>query len=415
MNPGRFVSMSKNKNTVLIFTQVYVPDPAAVGQYIADAAAELVKNGQRVIVYTANRGYDDPTLVLKQNEIIDGVEVRRLPFSSFGKKTILHRLIGQLSFLIQCILRGIFAGDLKHLLISTSPPMCAFAAIVVGLFRRVPITYWVMDLNPDQVVEMGIMKSTSLPVKCMDWLNRRILKRASNIVCLDRFMADRVCKKRAVMDKITVIPPWPLSNHDKAIEHDDNPFRKKHNLDGKFVIMYSGNHSPANPLETIVDAAIKLEKGLPNVVFMFVGGGKAKQTVENALKTHNPKNIISLPYQPLDQIQYSLSAADVHVVSVGPKVVGIVHPCKVYGAMALGRPVLLLGPKPCHVSDLIDQKTFGWHIQHGDVEQMCQTITSISGLSSEELAKMGKNGLGLIENEINRDALSQKFCKIITA
>ena len=407
--------MSKDKNTVLIFTQVYVPDPAAVGQYIADAAAELVKEGKRVIVYTANRGYDDPSLVLKQNECIDGVEVRRLPFSSFGKKTILHRLIGQFSFLLQCILRGVFAGNLSHLLISTSPPMCAVAAITVGFFRRVPITYWVMDLNPDQVVEMGIMKSTSLPVKCMDWLNRRILKRANNIVCLDRFMADRVCKKRPVMDKITVIPPWPLSNHDKAVDHADNPFRKEHNLEGKCVIMYSGNHSPANPLETIVDAAIKLEKKLPNVVFMFVGGGKAKQAVEEAIKKYNPSNIISLPYQPLDQIRYSLSAADVHVVSVGPKVVGIVHPCKVYGAMALGRPVLLLGPNPCHVSDLIDQKNFGWHVHHGEVDQMCYIITKISSHSCQELRDLGGNGLALIEKEINRDALSQKFCQIIVS
>ncbi len=405
--------MSKDKNTVLIFTQVYVPDPAAVGQYIADAASELVKSGKRVIVYTANRGYDDPTLVLKKNEIIDGVEVRRLPFSSFGKKTILHRLVGQLSFLMQCIFRGVFTENLSHLLVSTSPPMCAFAAISVGLFRSMPITYWVMDLNPDQVIEMGIMKSSSLPVKCMDWLNRRILKRASNIVCLDRFMADRVCIKYPVRDKISIIPPWPLSNHDKAIKHADNPFRKEHDLDGKIVIMYSGNHSPANPLETIVQAALKLESQLPNVVFMFVGGGKAKQAVEAAIKQHNPKNIISLPYQPLEQIQYSLSAADVHVVSVGPQVVGIVHPCKVYGAMALGRPVLLLGPKPCHVSDLIDQKNFGWHVQHGEVDLMCQTITQISAMNTQELTNLGDNGLDLIKNKINRTILTEKFCKII--
>ncbi len=405
--------MSQSKNTVLIFTQVYVPDPAAVGQYIADAASELVKNGNRVIVYTANRGYDDPTQVLEKKQMIQGVEVRRLPFSSFGKKTIIHRLAGQLSFLVQCIVRGVLARDLKHLLISTSPPMCAFAAITVGLFRKIPITYWVMDLNPDQVVEMGIMKKNALPVKAMDWLNRRILKRASHIVCLDRFMADRVCKKKKVQDKISIIPPWPLENHGTLISHDQNPFRKKYNLQGKCVIMYSGNHSPANPLETIVQAAVELEKQLPNVVFMFIGGGKAKQAVEDAIKKHSPGNIIALPYQPLDQIQFSLSAADVHIVSVGPKVVGIVHPCKVYGAMALGKPVLLLGPKPCHVSDLIEKNPFGWHVGHGETKQMCQTLIAISKLSQQEIADKGKQGLMLIQNQINRKVLTQQFCQIV--
>src|SRR6478752_4509780 len=49
------------KDTIVIFSQVFIPDPASVGQHIADVAFELVRRGYRVRVYTSRRGYDDPT------------------------------------------------------------------------------------------------------------------------------------------------------------------------------------------------------------------------------------------------------------------------------------------------------------------------------------------------------------------
>ena len=70
-----------NKRTMLIFSQVYVPDPASVGQHMHDAAAEMLRRGFRVIVYASSRGYDDPTKSYPRRETRDGVEIRRLPFT----------------------------------------------------------------------------------------------------------------------------------------------------------------------------------------------------------------------------------------------------------------------------------------------------------------------------------------------
>jgi hypothetical protein len=49
----------RKQKTFVFLSQVYVPDPAAVGQHLADVAEELARAGQRVIVLTADRGYDD--------------------------------------------------------------------------------------------------------------------------------------------------------------------------------------------------------------------------------------------------------------------------------------------------------------------------------------------------------------------
>jgi len=399
-------------NTILVMSQVYVPDPASVGQHMHDAAAELVRRGFRVVVLTSARGYDDPTVRYPARETLDGVEIRRLPLSSFGKKSIPLRLLGGVLFMLQAILRGLFTRDLRAVLVSTSPPMCAAAALVIGALRRAPIKYWVMDLNPDQMIELGKLRPDAPAARIFDAFNRIVLGRAADVVALDRFMADRLLRKRDVRSKLSVMPPWPHDDHLEVIPHESNPFRKEHGLEGKFVVMYSGNHGFSTPVKTIVDAALRLQHR-DDIVFMFIGGGVGKKDVDRAIAEHKPANIRSLPYQPLDRIKYSLSAADVHLVSVGNDVVGVVHPCKVYGAMAVARPILLLGPDPCHVSDLVREHNLGWQISHGDVDGAVRTLEQIVATPREELAAMGARARALIERELSKNVLCGRFCDVV--
>ncbi|MEN0109925.1 MAG: glycosyltransferase, partial [Planctomycetota bacterium] len=183
---------------VLIISQVFVPDPTAVGQYLADAAAALVARGYDVTVLTSARGFDDPSQRYPLRELRDGVDIRRMPFASFGKATIAHRVAGMLVFLVQAFLRGLFTPRLAGILVSTSPPLASTVAAVIGWVRRAPITYWVMDLNPDQMIELGKIGERSLPARGFDFLNRVILRHAAQVVALDRFMADRLNRKHDV-------------------------------------------------------------------------------------------------------------------------------------------------------------------------------------------------------------------------
>src|SRR5207302_8675534 len=164
-------------------------------------------------------------------------------------------------------------------------------------------------------------------------------------------------------------------------------------------IMYSGNHSPSNPLTTLLDAAVNFKHD-PTVRFLFVGGGIGKRQVEQYIADYDLHNVISLPYQPLEELRFSLSAADVHVVSLGDEMVGIIHPCKVYGAMAVARPVLFFGPKPSHISDLLDQHHFGEHVDHGDVDGAIRAIEKLRTMSDQERVRMGLIGLQVWEGSL---------------
>ena len=406
------VTGERPDKTLLVLSQVYVPDPASVGQYLADAAAEMARRGWRVVVLTANRGYDDPSVVYPPREVIDGVEVVRLPLSSFGKKSIPRRIFGGVSFIIQSVLRGVFTRGLSRVLVSTSPPMCPLAALVIAALRRVSVTYWVMDLNPDQMIALGKIGPRSVATKLFNTLNRWVLRRAAGVVTLDTYMADRLIEKApAVERKLSVIPPWP-HQHIEPIEHDQNPFRAQHGLSGKFVIMYSGNMSIASPLNTVLEAALRLTDE-PDLLFMFIGGGLGRQRVQEVISRHSPANIVLLPYQPLERIRYSLSAADVHLVAMGNAIVGVCHPSKVYGAMAAARPILLLGPQHCHIADIIDKARLGWRIAHGDTDGAEQTIRRIVHSDPAELVAMGERARQMTADRYSKAALCGAMCDVI--
>lgn len=420
--------------TILILSQVYVPDPASVGQHIADAAAEMVRRGWRVKVLTSANGYNDPKIKYPPRETIDGVEVVRLPLSSFGKKSLPIRALAAILFMLQTIWHGIFtrgisgpAGKSGAILVSTSPPMCIVAALIIRLARlgRVPIKFWVMDINPDQLISLGKIGANSFPAKLMNFFNRRILAASSDVVVLDKFMAKTMNDKLNVESKMAILPPWPHEDSIEPISHDDNPFRKTHNLGGsggRRVLMYSGNHGIALPLETFLKAAIRF-KDDARVAFLFIGDGVRKKEVEQAIRDHSLTNMLSLPYQPMSQLRFSLSAADAHLVSVGNESVGTIHPCKIYGAMAVARPIVLLAPNPCHVSDLVSgergQKDqahrcpIGWHIPHGDIDRAEQVIREIIEASAEKLVAMGNRARHVVETQLSKPTLCGAFCDVL--
>jgi glycosyltransferase involved in cell wall biosynthesis len=406
-------STGETRKTVLIVSQVYVPDPASVGQHMHDAAAEMARRGWRVVVLTSARGYDDPSRKYPASERLDGVSIRRLPLSSLGKSSIALRLLGGVIFLIQAMLIGLFQHNVKCILVSTSPPICSVAGVFLSLALRSPVKFWAMDINPDQMVAAGKIGERSLPARIFDWLNRMILRRSSDIVPLDRFMAERLQQKTPIDSKTSVIPPWPhIDRVDATIPHDENPFRERHGLQGKFVIMYSGNISPSHPVTTILEAAKRLQDE-ERLWFLFIGGGLGMAEIQSFVERHELSNVGCLPYQPLSELRYSLSAADVHLISMGNEMVGILHPCKVYGAMAVGRPILLVGPRPCHASDILDEYGIGWQIEHDDVEGATWRIREILLADSEQLIEKGRTAQRAIAERFSREKLCGDFCDVL--
>lgn len=395
--------------TLVVISQVYVPDPAAVGQHVADAAEEMARRGWKVIVYTSARGYDDPSIRYPRRETRGGVDVRRLRLSSFGKSSLASRLVGQLLFVIQATVAALCLRRVDAVLVSTSPPFAHAAGLAVSLLRRAPLTWWVMDLNPDQILASGRASPRSVLVRMLDWLNRKVMQRARSIIVLDRFMEKRLRAKGPVAAAVHVLPPWPHDDRiDVAGAEQVKTFRRQHGLEGRFVVMYAGNHSPQNPLDTILQAAMALGSD-ERVRFVFVGGGGGKRAVDELVRQGAP-NIVSLPYQPLETLGSVLGAADLHVVTMGDDVVGIVHPCKVYGVLSAGRPMLFVGPRASHVGEILDAAAVGWQVAHGDVGGAVAAVRAAVDGGEGGLEAMGREARNLARERFARPDLLAVFC-----
>jgi hypothetical protein len=125
------------------------------------------------------------------------------------------------------------------------------------------------------------------------------------------------------------------------------------------------------------------------------------------------KNIRSLPYQPLEELQWSLSAADVHLVTFSEEMVGVVHPCKAYGALAASRPILLVGPQESHIGNLIDDYGVGWAIDRDEVGKLVDLVEGIATGDAGDIQSMGRKGQEAIRASLSPEVLRGRFCDVI--
>src|SRR6185295_5566269 len=212
-----------------------------------------------------------------------------------------------------CALRLLLLPRFDVTIALTSPPLISVFGAMFALLKRGRFIFWVMDLNPDEAVAAGWLKEDSIVARTLFSFLRFSLRRAERIIVLDRFMKQRIVEKGIPEERVTIIAPW---SHTDAVGFDlagREKFRAAHGLTDKFVVMYSGNHSPCHPLDTLLAAARELS-ARSDVAFCFVGGGSEFEKVKRYAETNKLPNILCLPYQPLDELAMSLSSADLHAV-----------------------------------------------------------------------------------------------------
>ncbi|HMA91707.1 MAG TPA: glycosyltransferase family 4 protein, partial [Polyangiaceae bacterium] len=404
---------TSRRSLILLVTQVYPPDPAAVGQYMAEVAEELVDQGHAVLVLTSDRGYDNHAIRLPRHESRAGVRVWRLPLTSFGKGSLTSRLVGGLSLVGQALVVGLLHRDVRSALLTTSPPLGGAVGVALNAIRGLPFDFWLMDLNPDQAVALGHVPSEAVSVRLFDALNRQILKRARSVLALDGVMAKRFQRKLGSSKAVEVLPLWPLRESRSPTEWGIQTFLAAHECQGKRVIMHAGNHSIAHPLDTLLEAARRIGE-TTNLRFLFVGGGLGKKSIDRWVQSEAPRHVLSLPYQPIERLGDVLGAATVQVVAVGAETVGIVHPSKLYGALAAGRPILILGPRDCPAAQLVIDSRLGWHVEHGDINGMLSTLAQVATLLDDELAQIANRVHALANAEYSRAELLGRMVKAIT-
>ena len=396
---------------VLLLNQCFYPDVVSTAQHASDLVAALTARGHEVTVVASTRAYDNPQIRFPKEERWHGCRILRVPCMALGKTAKWRRAANFASFFLSCILRVLFLPRFDVVMALTSPPLISLLGALYVKLKGGRFIFWVMDLNPDEAVAAGWLNKDSATARILASLLNFSLHAAGEVVVPDRFMRTRVMQKGVPSEKITVIPPWA---HSAVVHYDPDgrqAFRERYGFAGKYVVMYSGNHSPCHPLTTVLQAAARLA-GRSDIAFCFVGGGSEFPTVVNFAATHNLANIRCLPYQPLADLSASLSAADLHVVIMGDPLVGIVHTCKIYNIMCIGAPVLYIGPSPSHVMDIAAGNGIPLaSANHGDVDLVVRRILA----NAKDGAQLGVPDRRMVERgrSFHQDQLVPRFADLV--
>jgi colanic acid biosynthesis glycosyl transferase WcaI len=396
---------------ITLINQAFYPDVVSSGQHLTDIALGLVERGHEVTVVTSRRAYDDPAKTFPSHEVWRGIRIYRVFNTGFGKRAKWRRAADFLSFLLSCCWRLLVLPKPDLVLALTSPPLVSVIAAGYARLRGLKFCYWIMDLNPDEAVAAGWLSPDSFVAKWLERLSRFSLKQASSIVVLDEFMQQRILAKGIDAGKIVVIPPW---SHDSEVRFDPAGralFRKTHGLEGKFVVMYAGNHSPCHPLDTVLAAVHELASHA-DISFCFIGGGSEHARVKSFARENQLSNLLCLPYQPLNQLAGMLSSADLHLVVMGDPFVGLVHPCKAYNLLRVNAPILYVGPKPSHISIILDeingQLPTGW-VPHGNSRQAITTVLDLKQVISQSV----RRDIEPLEGRFSKEALLPRMIALI--
>lgn len=364
---------------VLLINQVFHPDPQSTGQHLQGLAQGLLERGHEVTVLTSARSYDNPAVLYPEHETWRGIDIVRVWTSGFGHGTKWRRAADFLSFLVLAALRSLFLPRADVVVTLTTPPLLSvLGATLAGLWQA-RFIYWVMDLNPDEAVAVGWLQEHGTLTYILEAMSRWSLRQADWAIVLDDYMRERVCAKGIDPAKVVTVPIW-MHAEVRFDRQGRERFRREHGLADKFVVMYSGNHTPCHPLDTLVEAAALL-RGEPRIHFCFVGGGIEWRKLRDRAQAESWPNATFLGYQPFDALSASLSAADVQVVAMGDAFVGIVHPCKVYNFLAVERPFVFIGPARGHVPDLIHEAgldRLAVSVRHGESRILAEELRHLA-------------------------------------
>ena len=201
-----------------------------------------------------------------------------------------------------------------------------------------------MDLHPDAEEALGMLEPDQLITKALHAFNDAGYRNADFVVDLGEYMKRRIEAKGVDRKRLHTVPVWSRQDEIEPLGREENPLLSAWGLGDKFVVMYSGNAGLAHRFDEVL-AAMRTLKEHADLFFLFVGGGPRKQEIIAYAEAHGIENFRYLDYLPREQLRYSLSAADVHLLTLRSDMAGIAVPGKLYGIMAAGRPVLMVGPE----------------------------------------------------------------------
>lgn len=365
----------------LILSLLFPPDRVSTAHVMGDLAADLVSAGYRVTVVTTTPHYnpaeggEEPLRrwlgrVVQRGEWHGAAVYYCLMPRKSG--TVLHRVSSWLLFhLLSTIVGAVFVRGVS-LIFAPSPPLSiGVSAWILSLIHRAPFVYNVQEIYPDIAVKLGRIRE-GVALRALRRLERFVYRVAAALTVIGPSFKQQLCAKGVRADKIHVIPNFvDVQTHQPLPK--DNGFSRQHGLHAMFVVSYAGNIGPAQDIDTVLAASVRLgnERGLR---FLFAGEGILRPYLNDRIAALDLKHCISLPYQDPALMPEIYATSDVSLVPLAPEAGFDAIPSKVYRVMACARPVIALAEAESDLAALVNDSGAGWVVRPGDAAGLVAAI-----------------------------------------
>jgi glycosyltransferase involved in cell wall biosynthesis len=314
-------------------------------------------------------------------------------------------------FTDRCALREIArAADI--VVAKTDPPLLSVALVSIARQRRARLVNWLQDIYPETASILGVPLLRGPVISALATLRNRSLREADATVVVGHLMARRIQAFGVPPARVHVIANWCDDETIKPLAQTDNPFRENWQLVGKFVIGYSGNLGRAHEFETILAAAERL-RDQADIVFLMIGGGNRFEQLVRAVKARGLEHAFRFrSYQDRAMLPYSLSAPDVHWLSLDPQLEGLIIPSKFYGTAAAGRPIVMIGDNDGEIARLVREHRCGISVAPGDAENLADTLRRWSG-TPQATREMGARARQMLDAQFTKRRALEQWSQLL--
>lgn len=361
--------------SITFINRVYPPQKGATGRMLSDLAHAFMREGWKVTIITTGEKSK------KENDKqIDIIRVKA------PQKT--RSIFAYIIILIKLTLAAL-KQPREHIIVSmTDPPLLAIAIDFICKRKKNRHIHWCHDIYPDLLPVMGYKISQKWFTKTKLMMTRA-LNRCDRIIvigqCMGRFLSNNGQDPKL----LTVIPNWadknliapdqdnekisrPPASHLKAYS---KPHTEQIKQDRRFRVLYAGTLGLAHPIDTILNAAKTLQDKLNDVEFVFVGEGDGFDKLSEERAKMKLDNIRLMPPQPARNLRALMESGDLHLISMNQNAAGLLVPCKLYSALATGRPCVFLGPSASETAKTIQKFGAGSVVNQGHDKELSQVIT----------------------------------------
>ena len=400
---------------ILLLTQWFDPEPAFKGLLFAK---ELVKRGFEVEVLTGFPNYPGGKLYpgyrvrFLMRENIDAVRVTRVPLYPSHDRSAWRRVINYLSFAASATIYGCFFARRFDVIYAYHPPLTVgIAASLIGFLRRRPMVYDVQDLWPDTLSATGMITNARV-LRVVDRFCRWVYSRASHIAVLSPGFKARLIAKGVPSEKVSVIYNWADegSLRSASVAIDESSRAREGD---ELVILFAGNMGRAQGLESVLDAAMILQRDATLVRFHFIGGGLEVARLKARATEMGLRNVEFFDPVPMSEIGRIIARSDVLLVHLRPDpLFEITIPSKTQAYLCAGKPILMAVRGDA--ANLVLEADAGVLAEPGDPESIAHAVHRLVALPAPRRREVGENGSRFYREHLSISSGVDKFAALFT-